>query len=541
MKARSLLLAIAIVSLLFFLTGNASLPITDPVESNYALTAKEMFLSGDWISPRIFDTFWYDKPIFIYWMLSLSYTLLGFSDFASRLPGAVFGMGSVVLFSWYLLHRGTRRELAVLGAAVMATSLEVWAVSHSIITDQILFFFTEATLFFAYIGLTENRSPYMTAAYAMAALAVLTKGPVGIVLPGTFLLVFAALRRDASLLRRIFQPQGIALFLLLCLPWYGIMYQLHGNDFIDGFLGLHNVARATASEHPEVNVWYYYLVLVPVSLLPWTGPALYGAWHRRHDGAEYQFMMIWALGTILFYTLVATKYPTYAYIANIPLLLFAVLGIGDLYEKNRARFWTILTGPAIIWWLLFAAAPLLFKKAAFVPGSWTGLYLFIALSIILLLAAQKTHAFPALPVMTAIGTAVIYILVLYQGLVPFYDYRSASAFLHQEEALQGQLYFFEEYRTSFAYYTGRTALYTEPAGYDENARLHRSSVWAGKHPFPEEDSPRLMARLSAGERGTILVPRGRYSDYVQSEFYPLTREAGKIGACYLFYTKEALP
>ena len=63
--------------------------------------------------------------------------------------------------------------------------------------------------------------------------------------------------------------------------------------------------------------------LIPVSLLPWTGPALYGTWRHRHDGAEYQFMMIWALGTILFYTLVATKYPTYAYIANIPLLLYA--------------------------------------------------------------------------------------------------------------------------------------------------------------------------------------------------------------------------
>lgn len=541
MKSRGLLLAIAIVSLLFFLTGNGSLPVTDPVESNYALTAKEMVLSGDWISPRIFGTFWYDKPVFIYWMLSLSYTLLGFSDFASRLPGAVFGMGSVVLFSWYLLRRGTRRELAVLGAAVMATSLEVWAVSHSIITDQILFFFTEATLFSAYIGLTEKRSSYMTAAYAMAALAVLTKGPVGIVLPGTFLLAFAALRRDTSLLRRIFQPQGIVLFLLLCLPWYGIMYHLHGTDFIDGFLGLHNIARATASEHPEVNVWYYYLVLIPVSLLPWTGPALYGAWRHRHDGTEYQFMMIWALGTILFYTLVATKYPTYAYIANIPLLLYAVLGIGDLYEKNKARLWTILTGPAIFWWLLFAAVPLFFKKAAFVPGSWIGLYIFIPLSIVLLLAAQKTHAFPALPVMTAVGTAVIYILVLYQGLVPFYGYRSASVFQSQKNVLQGQLYFFEEYRTSFTYYTGRTALYTEPAGYDENARLHRSSVWAGKHPFPEEDSAHLMARLTAGEMVTILVPRGRYDDYIQSEFYPLTREAGKIGACYVFYTKEALP
>ena len=252
-------------------------------------------------------------------------------------------------------------------------------------------------------------------------------------------------------------------------------------------------------------------------------------------------MMIWALGTILFYTLVATKYPTYAYIANIPLLLYAVLGIGDLYEKNKTRLWTILTGPAIFWWLLFAAVPLFFKKTAFVPGSWIGLYIFIPLSIVLLLAAQKTHAFPALPVMTAVGTAIIYILVLYQGLVPFYGYRSASVFQSQENVLQGQLYFFEEYRTSFTYYTGRTALYTEPAGYDENARLHRSSVWAGKHPFPEEDSAHLMARLTAGEMVTILVPRGRYDDYIQSEFYPLTREAGKIGACYVFYTKEALP
>ena len=231
-------------------------------------------------------------------------------------------------------------------------------------------------------------------------------------------------------------------------------------------------------------------------------------------------MMIWALGTILFYTLVATKYPTYAYIANIPLLLYAVLGIGDLYEKNKARLWTILTGPAIFWWLLFAAVPLFFKKAAFVPGSWIGLYIFIPLSIVLLLAAQKTHAFPALP---------------------FYGYRSASVFQSQKNVLQGQLYFFKEYRTSFTYYTGRTALYTDPAGYDENARLHRSSVWAGKHPFPEEDSAHLMARLTAGEMVTILVPRGRYDDYIQSEFYPLTREAGKIGACYVFYTKEALP
>ena len=71
------------------------------------------------------------------------------------------------------------------------------------------------------------------------------------------------------------------------------MYSIHGKDFIDGFLGFNNVTRATVSEHPEYDVWYYYLVLVPVSLLPWTGPCLYGLWRRRSHHDEYVFMAIW--------------------------------------------------------------------------------------------------------------------------------------------------------------------------------------------------------------------------------------------------------
>lgn len=537
MKARSLLFLLAFVSFIFFVTGNASLPITDPVESNYALTAREMVLSGDWISPRIFGTYWYDKPIFIYWLLSLSYSLFGFTDFASRLPGALAGAGSVVFFAWYLLHRGCRRSFVLLGAAVMSTSFEVWIVSHSIITDQLLFCFTAGTLFFAYVGLTEDRRRFMVAAYGLAALAVLTKGPVGLVLPGTFLLVFTAIRRNGTYFRRLFPPAGILLFCLLCLPWYVTMYGLHGQEFIDGFLGLHNVARATASEHPEVNVWYYYLVLIPVSLLPWTGPAFYALWKRRRNDDEYVFMTVWAAGTFIFYTLVATKYPTYTYIANIPLLLFAVLGIGELYQRNKARLWALLTIPAAIWWLLFVAGAIALRRAAFVTGSWLPLYVFAALALVLLFAAWYLCAYPALPILTAVGTAVVYLIVLYQGLVPFYTYRSATVFKSHEQDLLGQLYFFEEYRTSFTYYTGHQAIYTAPADYDENARLHRSSVWAGKHPFQEEKSAKLLARLQRGEVITLLVPKGRYQDFLQSEFYPFTRAGGMIGTCYVFYNK----
>lgn len=84
-------LTLLFVSFFLYLIGNQLLPITDTAESNYALTAKEMVLSGDWISPQIYGHYWYDKPIFYYWELALSYTLFGFNEMASRLPAALLG------------------------------------------------------------------------------------------------------------------------------------------------------------------------------------------------------------------------------------------------------------------------------------------------------------------------------------------------------------------------------------------------------------------------------------------------------------------
>jgi len=75
--------------------GNNMLPVTDPVESNYALTAKEMVLSGDWLSPQIYGTYWYDKPIMIYWLIALGFKIFGIADWVVRLPSAIFGALSV--------------------------------------------------------------------------------------------------------------------------------------------------------------------------------------------------------------------------------------------------------------------------------------------------------------------------------------------------------------------------------------------------------------------------------------------------------------
>lgn len=85
---------------------------------NYALTAKEMVMSGNWMSPQIYGIYWYDKPIMVYWLLSISYSILGFTDLAARLPSAFCGALSVTLLTWYV-RRILKDYIAAIWAGLM--------------------------------------------------------------------------------------------------------------------------------------------------------------------------------------------------------------------------------------------------------------------------------------------------------------------------------------------------------------------------------------------------------------------------------------
>lgn len=537
-RHRIVLFLVAIICFLFLLTGNSLLPVTDPVESNYTLTAKEMVVSGDWISPQIYGMYWYDKPIFIYWLLCLSYSIFGFTDFAARLPSALFGTISVVIAAWYMMRRYQRVVPALLLAAMTVTSLEVWAVSHSIITDQMLFAFTAATMFFAYIGLTEGKKNFVIAAYAAAAFAVLTKGPVGIVLPGLFLLVFIALRRNTTYLKRLFPPLGILLFCIISLSWYGTMYARHGIDFINGFFGLNNVTRATVSEHPEFNVWYYYIVLIPVSLLPWTGPCLYGLWKRRGWNDEYIYMAVWAIGTTLFYTCMATKYPTYAYIANMPLLFLGAQAILMLYQQKKRRVWAILTGPALVYWLIFFIAALVAKPKTFEIGSLWSLLILLAVAAAVLLFSQWQKAYTALPAITALTTVGLYLIITYQVLVPFYTYRSSVAVLPAVPHLNGTIYFYNQYYTSFPYYTEKPAIFVSKDGtVTKGDNKNRDTAWQKKYVYPRTTTDSLALQLQQHAALSIIVPQSEYDAFIQTPCYASTAYIGKFGTFYVFSSR----
>ena len=210
-ETRKHLTLLLLLCAMFFL-GNGALSITDQVESNYVLTAKEMLASGDYFSPRIYGSYWYDKPAFFYWELIAAFSLFGTTDFAARLFPGIFA--SIGVFLTYAFGRQLYdARTGFFAAGILATSVGYWIAAKSVITDTTLFVFLNASLVFFYLGYTRDRRLYY-AAWISAACAVLTKGPVGIVLPGLIILMFLLVRRDIGELRRI-KPLGLGLFVLV--------------------------------------------------------------------------------------------------------------------------------------------------------------------------------------------------------------------------------------------------------------------------------------------------------------------------------------
>ncbi|MBR4384648.1 MAG: glycosyltransferase family 39 protein, partial [Selenomonadaceae bacterium] len=176
------------LSLILFFLGGGLIPITDPTECCYTLTAKEMLAAGDWLSPRIYGDFWFDKPIMFYWELLLAYKIFGVGEFASRFFPAVFATGGIFLTYFFgaKLYNG---KIGFVAAVMLATSLEFWYLSHAVITDMTLLFTFSLTLITFFLGYRANNPKLYFWSFAASGVAILTKGPIGFFLPGLIILI----------------------------------------------------------------------------------------------------------------------------------------------------------------------------------------------------------------------------------------------------------------------------------------------------------------------------------------------------------------
>ena len=213
------LLLLLCITLFFFRLGSRD--FWDPDEGLHASTSKVMVLSGDWIATTFNGEPFYDKPPLHNWLVALSFLVFGFTEFAARLPAALMGTGCV--FVTYLLGRRMfGPTTGFLSGAILATSVEFLVLSRSVVHDISLLFFVTLTLTLFYTGYTDpkHRKAYFLLFYFSAGLAMLAKGPIGVLLPAAIIGLFLIFKKELGFLKEMMIGWGILIFLCVALPWY---------------------------------------------------------------------------------------------------------------------------------------------------------------------------------------------------------------------------------------------------------------------------------------------------------------------------------
>ncbi len=324
------LLAVICGYMFFFQLGK--LALTDPDETFYAQTSKEMLAKGEWLTPYIYGKPQFEKPVLFYWLVEASFKAFGVNEFAARFPSALFGMiGVIAIFFLGRLMFNVRAGF--ISALILATNVEYIVLSRACITDMVLFvFLLLATLFFFY-GYMRDKGGYYLLAAASLAMAVLTKGPIFLILFVLAVLVFLALARDLKAIKKIPLWQSMIVFVVLASPWYLAIYKVHGQAFIDGFFGFHNVNRFLVSEHKIGSQIYYNIPIVLGGMFPWSvflPVGLWQLWKRiRARSKSALFLLIWLVAIFGFFTASSTKLPTYIF----PCFLSVALIIGALLDE----------------------------------------------------------------------------------------------------------------------------------------------------------------------------------------------------------------
>lgn len=310
---------IAVCAFVFFLDLGGR-DIWDIDEGMHAAMAQVMLSTGDWVTPVFNGEAFFDKPPLVNWLTAVSFLLFGITEFAARLPSALAGFGTVLL-TYSLARRIYGPATAIYAGLILATSFEFIVLSKVVQYDiPFAFFVTLAIWCYAFSILDERRAfRYLLGFYASVGLAVLTKGPIGAVLPGIAIVGHIAISRDWRRIWATLLPAGIALFAIVVVPWFVLMEQANPG-YLEYFIVKQHFGNFLGGEgamqprHPEP--FYYYVPVLIAGLLPW-GLLLPQAVVKyvRSDLSKHQsigiLLLAWLLGVFLFFSVATSKLATY--------------------------------------------------------------------------------------------------------------------------------------------------------------------------------------------------------------------------------------
>ncbi len=334
-----LLLALLALSGLLFFLALGEMGLTDRDEGRNAEAGREMFESGDRLTPTFNGELRIAKPVFIYWLMEQSYRLFGVNEFAARFPSALFGVGLIFIHYLFLVHQRDQ-TVALFGGLMLLLNLEILGLGRMALTDSVLIFFTTASLYGFWLGLHGEGGVrrWIWAFYIGMALATLTKGPVGFAVP----IIAAALyliwtRRWREYWQKGVPLAGLLLFILLAAPWYAAMFLVHGDAYATGAKA-NTIGRFLSPMEGHQGTIFFYLPVLLLGFFPWSAllpVPLYHAfknWRSSGGISRYPsaplphsdlpqpstpgrelelFAALWVVGVFVFFTASSTRLPHY--------------------------------------------------------------------------------------------------------------------------------------------------------------------------------------------------------------------------------------
>ena len=292
-------------------------PMFDPDEGRYAEIPREMLVSGNWVTPRLDGLKYFEKPVLQYWATASVYTVFGVSNWTSRLWTVGLGFGCLALiYAW--LSRLYERRSAVLAVALLAMSPYFGIIGHLDLLDAgLTFWLTAMVLAFTRAQCADPGSGternWMLVSWAMAALALLTKGLEVYVLAGLALIAYTVLERDARPWRRMHLLLGIPLMVLIAAPWF-IAVTLRNHVFAEYFFIHEHFQRFLTDEARRVEPWWYFIALLVIGAFAWLVPLARAAWRDSGPVPHFKplkFLLLYSVLTVFFFSISDSKLATY--------------------------------------------------------------------------------------------------------------------------------------------------------------------------------------------------------------------------------------
>ena len=338
------LLAAAFLAIWLGTLGYRHLIPTD--EGRYAEIAREMFTSGDWVTIRYNALKYFEKPPLQMWGTALAYTLFGIGDWQARLFTALSGIVGIA-FTVLAAARWWGRRTAVIAGLVLV-SAPLWNVgSHFNSLDMgvagCMTMALGALLLAQHPDATRaQQRNWMWACWASMALAVLSKGLIGVVLPGFVLVVYTLAARDWALWKRLHLVTGLIVFFAVGAPWF-LLISARNPEFAWFFFVHEHFQRFTSTVHNRNAPLWYFVPLLLAGFLPWLAqlPGATRLTFARSETASNGFrptlvLGLWAILIFAFFSISDSKLPGYIFPIVPALAILAALGL----EQTSERAWS---------------------------------------------------------------------------------------------------------------------------------------------------------------------------------------------------------